>query len=366
MIVLVRGVSVLFPPEVRAATVLVACHKPDTDLVLVPATVEPECHTAAPESTLDPIEQPSVSLADQNRSPSPFVETDPVTGGTVIKAPVSRFSTPVIAWILTKVGLVTSISARTIARWLRSAKLKPWRFRSWITPKDLTKFLPRACDVLDLYERVARGLRRGEAVFSVDEKTSIQARQRATYKPTGGGDPAHIEHTYARRGAVHLFAALNVGVGKVFGKLYPHKTFQAFADFLTDLIGQAAEQGNHSIHLILDNGSTHRPKYLETWLKEHFPRLEVVVHWLPVRSSWLNQIEIFFGILQAHVLAPNNFPSPQAVMERILRYIHFYNLDAKSIEWIYTSNDLRRKYNVVEMTPSEESSTGTREMGKVA
>lgn len=218
--------------------------------------------------------------------------------------------------------------------------------------------MPRACDVLDLYERVAKGrLAPGEVVFSADEKTSIQARQHATHTPTGAGEPAHVQHTYARRGAVNLIASLNVATGTVFGKVSARKTFREFADFLVALITDAVEHGKHTIHLILDNGSTHRPKYLETWLSENFPHVNVIVHWLPVRSSWLNQIEIFFGILQAQALTPNNFPSTVAAAERILGYIDFYNQGAHPIAWTYTSTDLQRKYGVSEVISLPNSET---------
>jgi len=242
-------------------------------------------------------------------------------------------------------GVVAAISTRTVSRWLKADKLKPWRFRSWITPKDLSTFLERACPVLDLYERVAKGLlEAGEIVFSIDEKTSIQARQHATYKPTGGGEPAHIEHTYKRKGAVHLIAALNVATGWIVGETFLSKRFVEFSAFLHKLVTDALNTGAHRIHLILDNGSTHRPKFLAQWLAENFPHVAIEIHWLPVRSSWLNQVEIFFGILQRHALTPNDFPHTDATRSRILDFIAYRNEDATPFNWTYTSPKLREKY----------------------
>jgi len=247
--------------------------------------------------------------------------------------------------MLVSVGVVAAISARTVGRWLRADRLKPWRFRSWITPKNLTQFLERACPVLDLYERVSRHqLEPGEVVFSIDEKTSIQARHHATYRPAGEGEPAHVEHTYQRKGAVHLIAALNVVSGVLFGQVFPHKCFAEFTSLLTVLLKDALVNGARRIHLILDNGSLHRPAYLATWLNENYPNVEIVVHWLPVRSSWLNQIEIFFGILQRQALMPNDFPDTGAVAERILGFIDFRNKAPKPIQWTYTSEKLRKKH----------------------
>jgi len=248
--------------------------------------------------------------------------------------------------MLVSLGVVAAISARTVGRWLRADRLKPWRFQSWITPKDLPSFLERACPVLDLYERVRKQqLEPGEVVFSIDEKTSIQARHHATYSPAGQGEPAHVEHTYQRKGAVNLIAALNVGSGVLFGQVFQHRSFAEFSSFLKALLKNALESGSRRIHLILDNGSIHRRKYLPTWLRETFPNVEIEVHWLPVRSSWLNQIEIFFGILQRQALMPNDFPDTGAVAERILGFIDFRNKTPKPIRWTYTSEKLQKKYS---------------------
>ena len=277
-------------------------------------------------------------------------EPDARPAPATVAVPVSRFSAATIATTLVRLGVVAAISARTIARWLRADKLKPWRFRSWITPKDLATFLERACPVLDLYERVATGtLAAGEVVFSVDEKTSIQARAHATYTPTGRDEPAHIEHTYKRCGAVHLIAALNVRSGEIAGAVVADKRFVEFSAFLRDLLTTALQQGARRIHLILDNGSTHRPKYLAQWVAESFPGVAVELHWLPVRSSWLNQVEIFFGILQQHALTPNDFPGTDAVTHRILAFIAYRNQNARPIAWTYTSRQLRAKHERLQL-----------------
>jgi hypothetical protein len=251
----------------------------------------------------------------------------------------------VIAGLLVTFGIVAAISIRTVQRWLKADKLKPWRFRSWITPKDIGSFLARACPVLDLYERVGQGkLDAGEVVYSIDEKTSIQARKHASYSPAGRGEPARVEHTYERKGAVNLIAALNVLTGAVTGEICASKHFDSFVHFLHSLLLDARQRGFTCIHLVLDNGSTHRPKYLHRWLRDNFPDLQVVLHWLPVRSSWLNQIEIFFGLLQGEALTPNNFDDVDALKSRIVGYMEYHTGKRQPIEWTYTSADLRKKY----------------------
>jgi hypothetical protein len=246
--------------------------------------------------------------------------------------------------------LVETISKRTVQRWLAADHIKPWRFRSWITPKDLPSFLARATGVLDLYARVRAGsLAQDEVVYSVDEKPSIQARHHATYKPASDGNPAKLEHTYKRQGALQLVAAFNVAVGDVFARLVQGKNFVMFSGFVAELLQHAVASGKNTIHLILDNGSAHRPKFLETWVKawleeQKLTHVKVVVHWLPVRSSWLNQVEIFFSLLQAQALTPNNFKDLDALRERILGFIDLWNSRPRIFDWKYTREDLLKQF----------------------
>jgi hypothetical protein len=120
---------------------------------------------------------------------------------------------------------------------------------------------------------------------------------------------ARVENTYARQGAVQFLAALNVLTGKVLGIVRENKKFIQFQDLIHLMVKESVSLGKTTIHLILDNGSTHRPKFLERWLDETFPHLMFHVHWLPVHASWLNQIEIFFSKLQTGALTPNDFSS---------------------------------------------------------
>jgi hypothetical protein len=178
---------------------------------------EPSPVLAIPDST------PPTPSSSEKAPDSPNVAPHEVVS---VSAPFSRFSAALLAAMLVSLGVVAAISARTVGRWLRAERLKPWRFRSWITPKDLSSFLERACPVLDLYERVRKQqLEPGEEVYSIDEKTSIQARDHATYQSAGQGEPARVENTYARRGAVQLIAALNVVSGIVFGQVFSQKSF---------------------------------------------------------------------------------------------------------------------------------------------
>lgn len=273
-----------------------------------------------------------------------FLVYNPLQGWCFL-IPVSRLSSALVAWLLLAIGIV-AVSARTVRRWFKADKLKPWRFRSWITPKSLESFLARAEPILDLYARVRAGLSPDEVVECIDEKTSIQARKRGQTPARTGGAPARVEHTYARAGVVHLFASLSVAAGKVVGHVTESKDFQAFARFLTHLVTTRIQEGYRRIHLILDNGSTHRPKSLANWIQQQDFNAEIILHWLPVRSSWLNQVEIFFSLLQSFALAPNCIDNADEATRRILDFIALFNVTSSPFAWKYTSDDLRKKYGL--------------------
>lgn len=345
MIASARAERALFPPESKAAAVHLACQKPGR---LIPLRGIPSLESASEASFLV---CPVAEAAQHNAGLRRVLLWDR-TLGWCLKVPVGRFSGAIIAWLLIVLGLVSKISGRTVQRWFKSDEIKPWRFRSWITPKNLTVFMERAIPVLDLYSRVANGeLAEGEAVYSCDEKTSIQARRRDHYRAAGAGEPAHVQNTYTRCGAVQLFAALNVAVGHVFAQVREGKFFQDFSEFLNGLVNHAMQRGYKLVHLILDNGSSHRPKYLETWLKNQGFAVEIIVHWLPVRSSWLNQVENFFSQLQRHALMPNNFDGTAMLAGHLLDYINWRNHLPSPIKWTYTANDLRKKYGLPPAQP---------------
>lgn len=318
-----RGVPRLFPPEVKAAVTHLACQQPEM-AIAVPTLPDKKLTAELNEAQL-------LSKDDD--------------GQWWLQVPLSRFSATVITWLLVVLGIVARISKQTVARWLKAEKLKPWRFRSWLTPKNLSTFLPRAREVLELYNRV-RHLKPHESAWSADEKTSVQARERSDHKPCSPGHPSHVENTYVRRGAVQLFAGLNVLTGKAIGIVRSGKKFAQFQEFIHHLVLESLKLGKTLIHLILDNGSTHRPKYLEQWLEATFDNVQFKVHWLPVHSSWLNQIEIYFSRLQGEALTPNDFSSTEEVSDRMLGFMAFTNLDPKPIKWTYTAFQLYRKYGL--------------------
>jgi transposase len=262
---------------------------------------------------------------------------------------LARWSNAEIARRLIALGLVMRIAASTVGRWLAVEKLRPWRYHTWQHILDSQAFLERARPVLRLYGQARELLKKGFWLVCVDEKTSIQARKRTqTPDPAAPGQPVHISSRYKRKGALHLFAGPSVADGVVYGQCRLRKRFVDFQAFLLAvIIPEALRRGVHTLALILDNGTTHAPKQLERWLKEqiesHGWELSIQVYWLPKNASWLDQVEIWFSILQRKLLQPNHFERLGSLRQTILGFIAYYNQTAKPIQWSYTVEKLELK-----------------------
>jgi transposase len=242
-----------------------------------------------------------------------------------------------------------AVSPSTVGRWLQAEQIRPWRYRLWQHIHDPKAFLSRARPVLQLYERASSLLEQATWVVCVDEKTSIQARQaEQAARPARSRQRARVSPRYRRRGARHLIAGLSVADGQIVGQCSARKRFVDFQAFISGVLVPEAQRRNmHTIALIMDNGTTHAPKQLEQWLREQAAKqdwgLTFEVHWLPTNASWLDQIEIWFSILQRKLLEPNDFASTQALEQAITDYISYYNQTAKPIKWTYTVERLERK-----------------------
>lgn len=147
-----------------------------------------------------------------------------------------------------------------------------------------------------------------------------------------------IEHEYQRRGAWAYLAALDAHRAKVFGRCEKKSGIAAFDRLLGHVMTQPPYREARRVFLITDNGSSHRGERCVKRLQGQYPNL-VPVHG-PVHASWLNQIEIFFSILQRKVLTPNDFPSLETVTERIAAFEPYYESIAKPFEWKFTRRDL--------------------------
>ena len=258
--------------------------------------------------------------------------------------PWQRWSGEKLARVAIEQHIVDAIAPRTIRTWLRQDKIKPWRYHSWQHSTD-PRFVEKAVPVLDLYARAPVLATHGELTVCTDEKTSIQARQRVTLtKAAAPGEVVHVADRYNRRGAVQLFCALAVATGLTFTQTRLTKKFADFKAFLTALFQSALCAGITVLHLILDNGPTHAPKQLATWLASLELAFEVRLYWLPTYASWLDQVEIIFSKVQRDVLTPSDFVSTVALERTLQVYFADLNQHPKPIEWTYTKTKLLAKF----------------------
>jgi DDE superfamily endonuclease len=258
--------------------------------------------------------------------------------------PWPRWSAEKLAQVAIEQQIVDHIAPGTIRTWLRQDKIKPWRYHSWQRSTD-PRFVDKASPVLDLYAQAPALAAQGEAVVCSDEKTSIQARQRVSAtKAAAPGYPVYVADRYKRMGAVQLFCALLVASGVTFARTRSGKTFADFKTFLLELFQSALCAGLKVVHLILDNGSTHAPKQLGSWIASLALSFEVRIYWLPTHASWLDQVEIIFSKVQRDVLTPNDFPSTLALEKQLKTYFDELNRHPKPIQWTYTKTKLLAKF----------------------
>jgi len=257
-----------------------------------------------------------------------------------LSLPLARFSISELRREVLAQGIVAEISGTTLWRWLSADALRPWRYRSWIFPRD-PQFLAKAGRILDLYAGVweKQPLGPTDCVLSADEKTSIQARQRQheSWAPKPGR-PTYIEHEYERAGAWNYLAAWDVRRAKVFGRCEPKTGIASFDRLVAQVMAQEPYSSAPRVFWIIDNGSAHRGLKAIARLQEKWPTL-IPVH-TPVHASWLNQIEIYFSVVQRKVLTPNDIGSLAELEDRLLRFQDRYQEIAKPFHWTFTRQDL--------------------------
>lgn len=254
--------------------------------------------------------------------------------------PLSRLSCADIAREVQRSGIGATLSDKTVWRWLNDDAIRPWQHRTWIFPRD-PQFIAKAGRILDLYARYWEGrpLRDDEFVLSTDEKTSIQARIRKHASlPPRPGQTARIEHEYKRGGAWAYLAAMDVHRAKFFGRCEQATGIEPFNRLVTQVMTQPPYRDARRVFWIMDNGSSHRGQPCVRRLKAAFSNL-VPVHG-PIHASWLNQIEIYFSIVERKALTPNDFRSLEEVKNRLLGFQQYYESIATAFEWKFKRDDL--------------------------
>ena len=232
-------------------------------------------------------------------------------------------------WSIRTVAAKTGVGRETVHRILQAERLKPHLTRSWVSSND-PEFETKAVDIVGLYLNPPENA----LVLSVDEKTSIQALDRTRpLLPLKPGQPERRSFDYKRNGTTSLYAALAVHQGKVIANCAPRHTHKEFLDFLKQLVKTYPEA---ELHLIVDNLSAHKHKNVKTWLEKH-PRVKL--HFTPTHASWLNQVEIWFGILSRKVIRRGVFHSVKELIQAIMAFIEKYNQESKPFRWTYTMSN---------------------------
>jgi hypothetical protein len=256
--------------------------------------------------------------------------------------PLSHLTYREIADLAVQRGLTADISGATVWRWLTADAIKPWQFRSWIWPRD-PLFAEKAARVLDLYHGVWEGrpLGRRDFVISTDEKTSIQARKRL--RPTtapSAGRAGRVEHAYKRQGALAYLAAWDVRRARVFGLCEAHTGIEPFHRLVDLVMSREPYRSARRVFWVADNASSHRGR--AAFDRLHQWHANAILVNTPVHASWLNQVEIYFSVLQRKLLTPNDFADLRELESRILAFQAYYETIAEPFEWKFTRTDLRR------------------------
>ena len=234
-------------------------------------------------------------------------------------------------WSTRSMAKHVGLSHNTIARIWRTFGLKPHRTKTFQISDD-PYLVEKVRDIVGLYLSPPDNA----VVFSVDEKSQIQALARATpILPMDLGMPERRTHNYVRHGTTDLFAALDVATGQVLGRCFGRHRAREFLSFIKEIDAQVDE--GLEVHVILDNLSTHKTPMVMRWLVRH-PRFHL--HFTPTHGSWLNLVERFFGLLTEKALQRGSHTSVPELRAAIAAFIETHNEDAKPFRWTKTADQI--------------------------
>lgn len=234
-------------------------------------------------------------------------------------------------WSTRKMAEHAGISPASVGRIWRAFGLQPHVVRQYKLSSD-PQFIEKVRDVVGLYVNPPEHA----VVFSFDEKTQIQALERAQpILPMDLGMPERQTHNYIRHGTVDLFAALNVATGEVIAQCKQKHRARDFVDFLRDL--DSTVDPELTVHVILDNLSAHKAKPVHRFLLRN-PRIKL--HFTPTYSSWLNLVERFFGLLTEHALRRGSHTSVPQLETAIQEYVDAHNEQGNPFRWTRTADEI--------------------------
>jgi transposase/transposase-like protein len=274
------------------------------------------------------VEHRLAGLYDEPRVGAPRTITDEAVEALIVK---TLETTPAgeTHWSTRSMAKAVGISHTMVGRIWRTFRLQPHRTESFKLSPD-PQLVEKIRDVVGLYMSPPANA----VVFAVDEKSQIQALQRAQpILPMDLGQPERRTHNYVRHGTLDLFAAINVATGEVLTRCTAQHRAQDFVAFLRDI--DTSVESALDIHVVLDNLSAHKAPAVQRWLLRH-PRVHF--HFTPTYASWLNLVERFFGLLTEKALKRGSHTSIAQLRAAILAYVDAHNERGTPFTWVKTAD----------------------------
>ena len=237
-------------------------------------------------------------------------------------------------WSVRQAADANQLSKSTVHRVFRTFAVQPHRSKSFKLSTD-PFFIEKVRDIVGLYLNPPDHA----MVLAVDEKSQIQALSRTQpVLPMGLGYVEGVTHDYVRHGTTTLFAALDIATGTVLTDCKPRHRHQEFLSFLKRI--DTAVPAQLDVHLIVDNYATHKHATVRTWLGER-PRFHI--HYTPTYSSWLNQVERWFGLITQQAIRRGSFRSVRQLVARINQFVQHYNRNCRPFTWTATADSILEK-----------------------
>lgn len=279
------------------------------------------------------IEHRLAGLYDELRPGRPrSIDDDKIAA--LLKRTLSRKPAGGTHWSVRQAAQDSGISKSTVHRVFQVFAVQPHRTRSFKLSTD-PFFIEKVRDIVGLYLNPPDHA----LVLCVDEKSQIQALNRTQpVLPMGLGYVEGITHDYVRHGTTTLFAALDVATGAVFTECKPRHRHQEFLSFLRSL--DACVPAELDVHLIVDNYATHKHPKVRTWLAQR-PRFHM--HYTPTYSSWLNQVERWFGLITQRAIRRGSFSSVKDLVHKIDKFVQNYNRTHRPFAWTATADSILQK-----------------------
>lgn len=272
-------------------------------------------------------------LADEQRPGRPRV----LDHGAIVTATLTPppKSLGVTHWSSRLLASRLKIGNATVARAWRDYGIQPWRCETFKFSTD-PELVAKVTDIVGLY----LGAPADAVVLCIDEKSQIQALDRtAPMLPMQPGLAERRTHDYVRHGTTTLFAALDIATGKVTATCLPRHRHSEFLRFLKQ-VARAYPEGE--LHLVMDNYATHKKQEVRDWLEAN-PRIQV--HFTPTSASWMNLVEVWFGIIERQAIHRGSYTSVKDLTAKIRAFIDGWNDRCHPFVWTKTADQILSKAN---------------------